>query len=132
MSTKKLLLCGGKQRRIFKATSAVGFETLLKQIWEWTLKFPFYKKLWTVKTRAVDWSTPACDFTEQVNDSQKLLFLHQLTHYMTTDCSLNYMFSTWKLQPQNMLCTQIVFVLPFRTIYVRNMFWACNIHVLNS
>ena len=26
----------------------------------------------------------------QVNFYQKLLFLHQLTHKMTTDCSLNY------------------------------------------
>ena len=30
----------------------------------------------------------------QVNLCQKLLFLHQLTHNMTTDCSLNYEFST--------------------------------------
>ena len=33
----------------------------------------------------------------QVNLYQKLLFLHQLTHNMTTDCILNYMFSTRKL-----------------------------------
>jgi hypothetical protein len=30
----------------------------------------------------------------QVNLFQKHLFLHQLTHNMTTDCSLNYEFST--------------------------------------
>ena len=30
----------------------------------------------------------------QVNLCQKLLFLHQLTHNMTTDCSLNYKFNT--------------------------------------
>ena len=30
----------------------------------------------------------------QVNLCQKLLFLHQLTHSMTTDCSLNYNFNT--------------------------------------
>ena len=30
----------------------------------------------------------------QVNLCQKLLFLHQLTHNMTTDCSLNYNFNT--------------------------------------
>ena len=29
---------------------------------------------------------------------------------MTTDCSLNYDFSTWKIQAQNMLCTQIGFL----------------------
>ena len=44
----------------------------------------------------------------QVNIFQKHLFLHQLTHNMTKDCSLN------------------IFVLRFRTIYVTNMFWACN------
>ena len=38
----------------------------------------------------------------QVNLCQKLLFLHQLTHIMTTDCPLNYQFSTWKFQAQNM------------------------------
>ena len=35
----------------------------------------------------------------QVNLCQKLLFLHQLTHNMMTDCSLNYEFSTWKYTP---------------------------------
>ena len=30
----------------------------------------------------------------QVNLCQELLFLHQLTHNMTTDCSLNYKFNT--------------------------------------
>ena len=38
----------------------------------------------------------------QVNLCQKLLFLHQLTHNMTTDCSLNYKFNTWKFLAQNM------------------------------
>ena len=38
--------------------------------------------------------------TVQVNLCQKLLFLHQLTHNMTTDCSLNYKFNTWKFQAQ--------------------------------
>ena len=33
----------------------------------------------------------------QVNLCQKLLFLHQLTQNMPTDCSLNCKFSTWKL-----------------------------------
>ena len=37
----------------------------------------------------------------QVDNCQKLLFLHQLTHNMTTDCLLNYKFSTWKLQALN-------------------------------
>ena len=41
----------------------------------------------------------------QVNLFQKHLFFHQLTHNMTKDCLLNYKFSTWKLQAQNMLRT---------------------------
>ena len=49
----------------------------------------------------------------QVNLCQKLLFLYQLTHNMTTDCSLNYKFNTWKFQAQNMLCKQIVFCFCF-------------------
>ena len=36
----------------------------------------------------------------QVNLCQKLLFLHQLTHNMTTDCSLKYEFNRWKFQAQ--------------------------------
>ena len=44
----------------------------------------------------------------QINLCQKLLFLHQLTHNMTTDCSLNYNFNTWKFQAQTRLCTEIV------------------------
>ena len=41
----------------------------------------------------------------QVNLFQKHLFLYHLTHNMTKDCSLNYEFSTWKFQAQNMLRT---------------------------
>ena len=33
----------------------------------------------------------------KVNLCQKLLFLHQLTHNMTKDCSLNYEFSIWDI-----------------------------------
>ena len=39
----------------------------------------------------------------QVNLFQKHLFLHQLTHNMTTDCSMIYEFSTRKFHEQNML-----------------------------
>ena len=49
----------------------------------------------------------------QVNLCQKHLFLYQLTHNMTTDCSLNYEFSTWKFQTQNILCAKIVFLFLF-------------------
>ena len=72
----------------------------------------------------------------QINLCQKLLFLHQLTHNMTTDCSLIYQFSTWKFQAQNMgrkwwehvVYTNCFFVLvlTFRTIYVHNMFSWCS------
>ena len=60
----------------------------------------------------------------QVNLCQKHLFLDQITHNMTKDCSLIYQFSTCKLQAQNMVCTQIVFcfVLTFRTIFAHYMF----------
>ena len=60
----------------------------------------------------------------QVNLYQKLLFLHQLTHNMTTVCSLNYKFNTWKFQAQNMgrtCCVQKLFWMS-ETISVHNMF----------
>ena len=61
----------------------------------------------------------------QVNLCQKLLFLHQLTNNLTTDCSL-FMKIVSSEYLQNMLCTQIVvFVLTFRTILVHNMFCRC-------
>ena len=46
-----------------------------------------------------------CHQILQLNLFQKHLFLHQLTHNITKDFSLNYKFSTWKLQAQNMLRT---------------------------
>ena len=63
----------------------------------------------------------------QVNLCQKLLFLHQLTHNMTTDCSLNH-----QNQAQNMLCTQIIFCFCFDiqnnlcTQHVLNVFSTCS------
>ena len=68
----------------------------------------------------------------QVNLFQKHLFLYQLTHNMTKDCSLNYEFSTWKFQAQNMLRTCcahklfFVFVLTFKPIYTHNIFSPCS------
>ena len=62
----------------------------------------------------------------QVNHCQKLSFLHQPTHNMMTDFSLNYDFSTWKLQAQNILCTQIVFCFCFD---IQNNL--CTQHVLS-
>ena len=46
---------------------------------------------------------------------------------MTTDCSLNYKFNTWKFLAQNIgrtCCVQKLF-LTFRTIFVHNMFSPC-------
>ena len=54
----------------------------------------------------------------------ELLFLHQLTHNMTTDYSLNYKFNTWKFQAKNIgrtFCVQKLF-LTLRTISVHDMF----------
>ena len=49
--------------------------------------------------------------------------------YITTDCSLNYEFSTWKFQAHNMLCTQIVFVLFWHSEQI--MYKTCSEHVLS-
>ena len=77
-------------------------------------------------------------WTLQVNLCQKLLFLHQLTHNMTTDCSLNYKFNTWKFQAQTW-GEHVVYRNCFRhseqILYTRCshrfelgifMFWTCN------
>ena len=52
----------------------------------------------------------------QVNLFQKPLFLHQLTHNMTRDCSLKYKKNT----SSELLL--FVFVLTFKTKFVHNMF----------
>ena len=64
-------------------------------------------QLWTVLLLQVIMSnlqicTCACKLVLvlQVNLCQKLLFLHQLTQNMTTDCSLNYKFNAWKFRVQ--------------------------------
>ena len=66
----------------------------------------------------------------QVNLCQKHLFLDQLTHNMTKDCSLIYQFSTWKLQAQNMgrtCCVQkLCWMSKQKTICVHNMFSPCT------
>mgnify|MGYP006863761315 CR=1 FL=1 len=82
----------------------------MKQFFNWSSLFRTWKSL------------------VQVNLCQKLLFLHQLTHNMTADCSLNYKFNTWKFQAQTWArtyCVQKLF-LTFRTIFVHNMFSPCS------
>ena len=65
----------------------------------------------------------------QVNLCHKLLFLHQLTHNIMIDCSLNYKFNTWLKIPISNLgrtcCVEKLF-LTFRTIFVHNMFFPCS------
>ena len=66
----------------------------------------------------------------QVSLCQKLLFLNQLNHNMTTDFSLNYKFNTWKFQAQTW----------GEHIVYRNCFWhseqflytTCSPHVLQK
>ena len=68
----------------------------------------------------------------QVNLCQKHLFLDQLTHNMSKDCSLIYKFNTWKQQAQNMGKTCFVHKLFWeskqkqKTICVHNMFSPCS------
>ena len=72
----------------------------------------------------------------QVNQLQKLLFLHQLTHNMTKACSLNYKFSTCSVHENCKLRTccahKLFWMSKQKAICVHNMFWAFNFHVLNS
>ena len=49
----------------------------------------------------------------QVKRCQTYLFTSQLTHNMTTDCSMNYEFSTRKLQALYMLYTSNCFLFLF-------------------
>ena len=88
------------------------------------------------------------EFLVQVNIFQKHSFLNQLTRNMTTDCTLNYHFSTWKFLSQNMSRTcweHVAYINCFEcqnknkkqfwytpcSWYVLDMFWAWNFHVLN-
>ena len=66
--------------------------------------------------------------TVQVNLCQKHLFFNQLTHNMTTDCSLIPDFSAKKIQVQDMLCTKIVLNAKTKT---KNQFLytTCSEHV---
>ena len=52
-----------------------------------------------------------CQCHLKLNFYQKLLFLHQLTHNMTMDCSLIYKFNTWKLRTRG------------EHVMYRNCFW---------
>ena len=68
----------------------------------------------------------------QVNLFQKHSFLNQLTHDMTTDCSLIPNFTTRKIQAQNMLYTKIVFCFGIQSNFPTNIVLACIFLVLKS
>ena len=63
---------------------------------------------------------------------QKHTFLHQLNQNITVDCSLNYEFSTWKFQAQNMLrkcCVHKLVVFFWHSEQYR--YTTCSQHVLS-
>ena len=80
-----------------------------------------------VKTAAL-WSESyiywLCVFL-QINIFQKPSFLHQLTHNMTRDSSLNYKKNTIWEHVVYKNCF-FVFVLTFKTVFVHNMYFSCN------
>ena len=64
----------------------------------------------------------------QVNLCQKVLFLHQLTHNMTTDLFIELQVQYMKIPSSNLgstCCVQKLF-LTFRTFFVHNMFSPCS------
>ena len=134
----------GNMAKICKmATKKLMFAKMIKNPWNWQknmLKNPKGKYISGLKIRVdppvfnTKWPykvwTSISEQTVQVNLCQKHLFLQQLTHNMSKDCSLNYEFSTWKLQAQNMLCTQIVlFFFVCFCIDIQNNL--CTQHVLS-
>ena len=93
----------------------------------------FWRNMWCIFTYCVFHFSETFSyetFMLQVNLCQKLLFLHQLTQNMTTDCSLNYKFNTWKFQAQTW----------GEHFVYRNCFWhseqflytTCSPHVLQK
>ena len=89
----------------------------LKGFWDYSN----FIKTWFHKVRKADGLL-------QVNLCKKIFFLNQLTHNMTTDCSLNYKFNAWKLQAQNMFFCLFLIWHSEQFMYT---LWACNFHVLN-
>ena len=97
-----------------RAQTAFGFIWPLMQNWFWYYSHSIQQPITKL----------------QANVCQKLLFLHQLTHNMTADCSLNYKFNTWKFQAQTW----------GEHVVRRNSFWhseqflysTCSPHVLQK
>jgi hypothetical protein len=83
-----------KQRKIFQLISFSNFSCMF-------LNPNNFNPIWILIVLIYQiWETSRNMLKKHVNLCQKLLFLHQLTHSMTTDCSLNYKFNTWKFQAQ--------------------------------
>ena len=59
------------------------------------------RKLWIIRF-AFQWTSWRCwpTLTITGKSMSEAPFLHHLTHNMTTDCSLNFKFNTWKFQAQ--------------------------------
>ena len=86
--------------------SKVIFYLINLHIWAWSNIFEHIQIYWTLskkfeRKQKYFWTSRWIMHIRcllQVNLCQKHLFLAQLTHYMTKDCSMIYQFSTWKLQ----------------------------------
>ena len=116
----------------------------LSQFEIWILKSNYIRSLgliWIFKrfnlTRMSILQSPSTHFLSnfwpiqvQINLCQKLLFLHQLTHNMTSDCSLNYKFNTYmKIPSSNLRRTCVQKGYPTEIVTdIQNNF--CTQHVL--
>jgi hypothetical protein len=122
------------QDRFVQSLHALRVQKLL--VMTWSMKCLFLFKYFLVKCTAWDQITLG-----DINICQKHLFLNQLTHNMTRDCSLNflelwvqYMKVASSEHIENMLRTCCVHKLFFCfviqnnlcTQHVLNMFWACR------
>ena len=123
---------------IFKNKKSQGRNCLVANFGKQSLFFTclFSGDIWSLLyPRAVGTMTgmggsapPLPFFADQLHPNlcQKHLFLNQVTHNITKDCSLIYQISSWILQAQNMFCTQIVFCFCFD---IQNNL--CTQHVLS-
>ena len=87
-----------------------------------------------IKQKTIQWFhqiyvTIACSL--QINLFQKPSFLHQLTHNMTRDCSLNSPKDTSSEHVVYKNCF-FAFVLTFKTLFVHCMFYTCIFREFNE
>ena len=62
--------------------------------------------IFNIRQSSWKWSKLYCFQLVQGNLFQKPLLLHELTHNVTKNCSLNYEFSTWKLHVVYINCSE--------------------------